>query len=64
MAAAVLGIAVPAALWWLYFDVVASWPRGGWSAPRRVRERNGIARDAYSYMHFPMVAGIVLVASG
>ena len=27
-------------------------------------EQNGIARDSYSYLHFPMVAGIVLVALG
>ena len=28
------------------------------------RERNALARDSYSYLHFPMVAGIVLVALG
>ena len=28
------------------------------------RERNEIARDSYSYLHFPMVAGIALVAVG
>jgi low temperature requirement protein LtrA len=28
------------------------------------RERNEIARDSYSYLHFPMVAGIVLLALG
>ncbi len=28
------------------------------------RERNELARDSYSYLHFPMVAGIVLVALG
>ena len=32
------------------------------NAPRR--ERNEIARDSFSYLHFPMVAGIVLVALG
>jgi low temperature requirement protein LtrA len=26
------------------------------------RERNELARDAYSYLHFPMVAGVVLTA--
>jgi len=62
--AAVLGIAVSAALWWLYFDVVAL------VAERRLleatpgRERNEIARDSFSYLHFPMVAGIVLLALG
>jgi low temperature requirement protein LtrA len=62
--AAVLGVAVAAALWWLYFDIVAL------VAERRLhnaavgREQNEIARDSFSYLHFPMVAGIVLVALG
>jgi len=28
------------------------------------REQNAIARDSFSYLHFPMVAGIVLLALG
>ena len=28
------------------------------------RARNELARDSYSYLHFPMVAGIVLAAFG
>ena len=62
--AAVLGIVVAACLWWLYFDIVVL------VAERRLghaavgREQNGIARDSYSYLHFPMVAGIVLIAFG
>ena len=61
-AAAVLGIALAAAFWWIYFDVVAL------VAARRLAEaepglaQNEMARDSYSYMHFPMVAGVVLVA--
>jgi low temperature requirement protein LtrA len=61
---AVLGVFLAAALWWIYFDVasivaarrLASMPPG--------REQNGVARDAYSYLHFPMVAGVVLCAFG
>ena len=62
--AAVLGVAIAAALWWLYFDIVAL------VAERRLvnaapgRERNAIARDSFSYLHLPMVAGIVLLALG
>jgi low temperature requirement protein LtrA len=62
--AACLGIVVTSALWWLYFDVVAL------VAERRLhnaapgRERNEIARDSFSYLHFPMIAGIVLLALG
>jgi low temperature requirement protein LtrA len=64
VAAATLGIAVAAALWWLYFDVVALLAERDLSALAAGRERNERARDSYSYLHFPMVAGIVLGALG
>jgi low temperature requirement protein LtrA len=63
-ATAVVAITAVAAMWWLYFDVVAL------VAARRLehaapgRERNEIARDSFSYLHLPMVAGIVLLALG
>jgi low temperature requirement protein LtrA len=63
-AAAVLGVALTAAMWWTYFDVVAI------VAGRRLVEaepgkvQNEMARDSYSYLHLAMVAGIVLVALG
>ena len=62
--AAVLGVGLAATLWWAYFDVVAL------VATRRLEEapagrvRNEMARDSYSFLHLPMVAGIVLVALG
>jgi low temperature requirement protein LtrA len=62
--AAVLGVAVAAALWWLYFDVVALVAARRLAAAPAGRERNQIARDSYSYLHYPMVAGIALVAVG
>jgi low temperature requirement protein LtrA len=62
--AAVLGIAVAAALWWIYFDVVALVSARRLARATEGRERNELARDSYSYLHFPMVAGIVLVALG
>jgi low temperature requirement protein LtrA len=61
-AAAVLGIALSAALWWMYFDVVALVSRRRLMNAPEGRLRNELARDSYSYMHFPMVAGIVLAA--
>jgi low temperature requirement protein LtrA len=64
VAAAVLGIALVAAMWWIYFDVVALVASRRLVAITDRRERNAIARDSYSYLHFPMVAGIVLVALG
>jgi len=62
--AAVLGIAVAAALWWLYFDIVALVAERRLSHAAEGRERNEIARDSFSYLHFPMIAGIVLLALG
>jgi low temperature requirement protein LtrA len=64
VAASVLGIAAAAALWWLYFDIVALVAQRRLSNAAVGREQNDIARDSYSYLHFPMVAGIVLVALG
>jgi low temperature requirement protein LtrA len=63
LAGAALGIVVVSALWWLYFDVAAIVARD------RLVEGSGVeqarlARDAYSYLHLPLVAGIVLFALG
>ena len=60
--AAVLGMALAAALWWTYFDVSALIAGGRLAEVEGVRERNELARDAYSYLHLPMVAAIVLIA--
>ena len=61
--AAILGIVVVAALWWAYFDVMAV------LAHRTLAQTSGatrarLARDLYSYLHLPMIAGIVLFALG
>ena len=51
-----------AALWWLYFGYVAT------IAERRLElaqaNRTQLARDAYTYLHAGIVAGIVLAAVG
>src|SRR5688572_10713284 len=64
VAAAVLGIVVAAALWWLYFDVVALVAERRLTKAEVGREQNELARDSYSFLHLPMIAGIVLVALG
>jgi low temperature requirement protein LtrA len=64
VAAAVLGTAVAAALWWLYFDIVALVAARRLADAEVGRQQNEMARDSYSFLHFPMVAGIVLVALG
>ena len=61
--AALLGVTVAACLWWSYFDWVV------YSAQARLAEATGVvraklARDAYAYLHLPMVTGIVLFAFG
>ncbi|MBS1889151.1 MAG: low temperature requirement protein A [Actinobacteria bacterium] len=62
--AAVLGVAVAAALWWVYFDVVALVSAQRLSAAEPGRVQNALARDSYSYLHLFLVAGIVLTAFG
>jgi len=61
---AVLGVALAAAQWWVYFDVVALISARRLSEAEVGREQNELARDSYSYIHLAMVAGIVLVALG
>ena len=61
--AAALGIVVVAALWWLYFDVAAIFARRRLMRARSL-ELHRLALHAYSYLHLPMVAGIVLFALG
>jgi low temperature requirement protein LtrA len=61
---AVIGTLVTAMLWWLYFDVVALVAARRLENAHEGRERNDVARDSFSYLHLPMVAGIVLVALG
>jgi low temperature requirement protein LtrA len=61
--ASVLGLTLSACLWWAYFDVVSL------IAERALRRLEGeararLARDAYSYLHLPLIAGIVLLALG
>jgi low temperature requirement protein LtrA len=63
VAAAVLGIVIVAALWWAYFDIYAVGAHRRLSATQGV-ERAQLARDYYSYLHLPMIAGIVLFALG
>ena len=61
--AALLGIVVACAVWWSYFDW-ALYISQARLADATGTERAVIARDLYSYLHLPMVAGIVLFALG
>jgi low temperature requirement protein LtrA len=63
VAASTLGLALAGALWWAYFDVSALVAEHALTAADGAR-RAGLARDAYSFLHLPVVAGIVLLALG
>jgi low temperature requirement protein LtrA len=62
IAAAVFGVGLAAAFWWMYFDVVSLVTARRLTLAPEGAVRNRLARDSYSYLHLPMVAGIVLVA--
>jgi len=61
--AVVLGLVVAASFWLAYFDYFSAVVQQLLSE-RRGRQRTSLARDAYTYLHLPMVAGIVLFAYG
>jgi low temperature requirement protein LtrA len=57
------GLAIAVTLWWTYFDIVAP------SAERTLTRAQGlqrvrIARDSYTYLHLPLIAGIESTAIG
>ena len=55
------GVSISAALWWTYFDYVA-----GAAEEQLASSEDAVstARDAYSYLHFLLVAGIIVCAVG
>ncbi len=61
--AATLGILLAAALWWTYFDGALEQVEQRLQAMSG-RVRNTTARDSFSFLHLPLVAGIVLLALG
>jgi low temperature requirement protein LtrA len=61
LAAFALAFLGSAALWWIYFNYAAR------MAERRMElaeDRTKLARDAYTYLHVVMVAGIIVAAVG
>lgn len=63
IAAAACGIAVAACLWWVYFDTTALQAEHV-LAHSRGDHRSVLATYGYTYLHFPLVAGILLLAFG
>jgi len=57
-----IGFALTAALWWLYFDEVAR--RSAEDFEAAADQRGRLGRDAYTYLHIPIIAGIIVAAVG
>jgi low temperature requirement protein LtrA len=51
-----------AAMWWIYFDTGAK--RAGEAIEEKGADAGRIGRNAYTYLHMPIVAGIVVTAVG
>jgi low temperature requirement protein LtrA len=63
LVAVLLGLAISVTLWWSYFDVVAPVAERVLTRARG-QARATLARDSYTYLHFPMVVGIIYTALG
>ncbi|WP_189195789.1 low temperature requirement protein A [Micromonospora fulviviridis] len=63
LAGVLLGVVLAGLLWWTYFDVARF---AAELALERVSEarRALLGRDAYSFLHLPMIAGLIFVALG
>jgi len=61
--ASMLGLGVASALWWIYFDATVYYGERA-LATEPEDSRTALARDAYTFLHFPMMMGIVLLALG
>jgi low temperature requirement protein LtrA len=63
MATVTLGLAVAASLWILYFDGLEQEAEHRLAVLER-RDRTALGRDGYTYLHLPLVAGIIVTAVG
>jgi low temperature requirement protein LtrA len=63
LAAVLFGLAISVTLWWSYFDFAAPVAEKVLTKARG-ENRARLARDSYTYLHFPMVVGIIYAALG
>jgi low temperature requirement protein LtrA len=61
--AALLAVALSVALWWMYFDIV-SIAAERYLAKLTGVERADLATEGYTYLHFSLIAGIIITALG
>ncbi|MBQ1045137.1 MULTISPECIES: low temperature requirement protein A [unclassified Micromonospora] len=62
--AALLGVVIVATLWWAYFDTLSFALEQALHQARDRAVRLRLARTVYTFLHLPMVAGIILFALG
>jgi low temperature requirement protein LtrA len=63
IAASILALVVSAALWWAYFDVTAMYTERALAAAEGSRLIQ-LARNGYSFLHLPMIIGIIMMSLG
>jgi low temperature requirement protein LtrA len=61
--ASALGLAVTGALWWAYFDVTSLVTERALAAADGVRQVR-LARGGYTFLHLPMIVGIIMMSLG
>jgi low temperature requirement protein LtrA len=61
--AVLLGLAISGALWWAYFDVTSIITERALAAADGVQQIK-LARNGYSFLHLPMVIGIIMMSLG
>ncbi len=61
--AAVLGLTAAACLWWAYFDTHALVAERALARATGV-DRARMARSAYTFLHLPLIVGVVMLALG
>ncbi len=63
VAAVLLGLAISGALWWAYFDVTSLLTEHALAAASGERQIR-MARGGYTFLHLPMIIGVVLLSLG
>ncbi len=58
-----LGLAITGAMWWAYFDITSRITERALTTAQGTRQIM-LARNGYSYLHLPMIIGIIMMALG
>ena len=63
VAGVLLGLAISGALWWAYFDITSLITERALAAAEGTRQI-ALARNGYSFLHLPMVIGVIMMSLG